>query len=120
MALKAAGIPTREAFEPTVMFDPADITALMRLAPGDDNEGWRVIATYPSPGGSRDKRYRAAHARSQHIRAGRVRYLADLGEWDAQAVLKGGNTLLYLRYLGTDGNRWEVSDEAADRTAQVG
>ena len=116
MSLKKNGIPPMRNATESIWFDQADITALMRLTPPDDEWGWRVVAEYPSPEKTRDKRYRAAHARSQAIRAGRVKYLSDLGVWEARAVLRcparqQPRTLLYLRYCGPDGTRWLTDSE---------
>ena len=99
-----AGIPTGQSQTDTVPISPSDITALMRITPPDSEDGWRLVARYPVDSCD-DPRYRAAHRRSQRIRAGKVGYLRSLGQWDARAVKHKNECWLYLRFLG-DGSRW--------------
>lgn len=82
------------------------IPMLMALPDDDPSEGWRVIATYPGDT-SNDRGYRTAHARAQHIRAGRIDYFSKWGKWDARARFMGDGLIgLYVRWLGRDGERW--------------
>lgn len=105
MPLMKAGIPQERDVSEKVWFDPKDINELMRLHPPDSSDGWRVVAKYPAHSCA-DPRYRAAHARSQRIRSGKVGYLSELGQWNARAVKKAHEVWLYLRFEGSDGGRW--------------
>lgn len=81
------------------------IPMLMALPEDDPSQGWRIIATYPGAT-SLEKGYRTAHARAQHIRAGRVNYFSRWGNWEAAARFMGDGMIgLYVRYMGRDGER---------------
>lgn len=84
----------------------AQIQMLMGLPTDDPHQGWRVIATYQASKNT-DSGYRSAHARAQKIRAGKIAYFNEYGEFGALARFMGdGMVGLYVRYEGQDGRRW--------------